>query len=382
MGNIVSDPIDNNLIQNTELKKIIEQWAMNDYDAGISWGKIDIHNTPIRVKNLLKKRACCTRQTNMIIALPNVDIFSSGANSIKEGYKPVKIILFEDDAFVRNPDVCRFIDQSQPNDPRTYSYYQDVLVGNAGASAKCKSLYEGGGTNLGLCNKIKTERISTYKGKPAQSAYGFYATNQQVIKDNSLDLYNNYTDCNCLNSILRDINVPQVLGFSNLNSLEQLVQSNDAYCTKCSSAGICYISSAQRVNSLCINISEIQNTLVENNSNLQNIQNCSMDNTIGDTSYVDPSIANDWVSQYITTSPVSEQQAQGGLINPDQTIVQSNTNTIIIAISILIGIIIIAVILVKVYKPKKQGEIQINQYSRPSPNLYNTRSTEKNPFAV
>ena len=141
MGNIVSDPIDNNLIQNTQLKKIIETWAKNNYDAGLSWGKTDIHNTPIRIKNLLLKRACCTRQTNMNIALPIVDIVGIGTNSVRDCYKPIKVILFEDDAFTKNPEVCIFNDESQPNDLRSFSYYQDVLVGNAGANSKCKSFY-------------------------------------------------------------------------------------------------------------------------------------------------------------------------------------------------------------------------------------------------
>jgi len=375
MGNIVSDPNDYNLYAGTELKKVIEKWAVNKYDAGLSWGKIDIHGTPIKINNLLKKRACCTRQKIMNIALPTVDLNVYGPNSIKDGYTVFKVRVFEDNDF-KDPKTCLFIDESLPNDKSLVSYYQDTLIGNAGANPKCKSLYERGGVNLALCEKIKAERISNYGGRPAQSAYGYYATNTKVLKDNSLDSYNNYTDCNCQNSILRDIRLPKLLGFDNLNSLETFVQSNDAYCSKCGGEGTCFISSLQRVNSLCINISEVQNALIENASNLQNIQTCSLQNTVGDSTYTDPALAASWASSYIMPTTQAPQAAKSGLLNQTSGAISqlsADNKKIIIIISVFIGILIIIIIGVVIYKKRQASR---NEYSEqyypppPSPQLY------------
>lgn len=370
MGNIVSDPNDYNLYAGTELKKIIEKWAASEYDAGLSWGKIDFHGTPLKIKNLLKKRACCTRQKIMNIALPTVDLNLYGPNSIKEGYTAFKVRVFNDDAF-KDPKTCLFVDESLPNDDSQVSYYQDTLIGNAGANPKCKSIYERGGVNLGLCEKVKAERISNYGGRPAQSAYGFYATNPKVLRDNSLETYNNYTDCNCQNSILRDIQLPKLLGFDNLNSVDTFVQSNDSYCSKCSGEGTCYISSLQKVSSLCINISEVQNSIVENASNLQNIQTCSLNNTVGDSAYSDPALAAQWASSYVMPTTQAPQAAKSGLLNAatsgNLSDFTSQNKTAIIIISIFIVIIILIIIGVLIYKKKKSSDYSDYYPSYPEP---------------
>jgi hypothetical protein len=369
MGNIVSDPLDNNLIKNTELKNIIEEWAKNEYDAGLSWNKIDSNKKPIKIKNLLKKRACCTRQTAMLIALPDVNISGTAATTVKKGYKPVKIIVFNDSEFAENPDVCKFIDESQPNDDKIYSYYQTPLIGNIGANIKCKSLYESGQTNLELCKKIKFERGENYKSSAPQTAYGYFATDTKALKDNNLDQYNNYTDCNCENSILRNIDIPKVLGFSNLNSVDTLVQSNDAYCSKCATSGSCYISSMQRVNSLCINISQIQNALTDNSSNLQNIQSCSMSNTVDDGKAV-----ADWASNYL--NPTTQAVTQS--VTADNSKSSSNNiKTIIIGIAILIVIIMIIVLIVRYLKKKGKKGTRNDNYNDNSNDNYNRRNNKR-----
>jgi hypothetical protein len=363
MGNIISDPNDNYLLANTQLRKIVEDWALNDYDAGLGYRRTDIYNNQLVVKNVLRKRACCTRNTVMNIALPIVDINSIN-NPIKTGYQPIKIRVFEDGALDKdNPVECNFVDESQPGDKdsrgnyRKVSYLQKILQLNQGANAKCSSLYEDGGTNLGLCTKIKLERQVIYN-KPSQNAYGYYASNEQIIKDNSLDSYNNYTDCNCKNSILRDIILPTIAGYDNINSRETFVQSNDSYCSKCSAAGTCYISSSQRVSSLCINISEIQNSIADSSSNLQNIQSCNMSNTVNtpnsDTSA--PSTGEDWISQFLTpTSQSTDGNAQASTSKQPTTSssMDSNTKNIIIGLSVVAGLIIIGLIIFIIYKKNK-----------------------------
>ena len=63
MGNtIVKDDL--TLNTNTDLGKIIQKWAVNDYSIHPS-----VKNNP-RFKDSLKKRACCTNNPNIIIAMP------------------------------------------------------------------------------------------------------------------------------------------------------------------------------------------------------------------------------------------------------------------------------------------------------------------------
>ncbi len=349
MGNIVSDPLDKQLILNSRLRDIITDWAKTDYDAGLSWGKTNLSNETINLKNVLRKRACCTRQTVMNVALPIVDINSTTPSGvIKPGYTPVKIRVFEDGELTSTPASCSFLDESQPNEINKFSYLRNE---------NCSALYQSGGTNLGLCNKIKKENMSTYKKDPAQSAYGFYAADRKVVGDNSLDNYNNYTDCNCENSILRDVPLPAVLGFQNINNREVFVQSNDSYCSACASNGKCYVSSRQAVNTLCINIAEIQNSLVEGASNLTNIQTCNANNTGGQTDLKDPELDPDWASKYIS----EQKKTTSSIALQPKIIIPQNDNTtiFIIAINILVAIIIIGVIIFKLYKKNSSNN---NEY--------------------
>jgi hypothetical protein len=123
MGNIVSDPNDNQLIVNTRIRDLITDWAKNDYDAGLSWGRMTLDgSTAIKLKNILQKRACCTRQAVMTVALPIVDLNSSSSNLIKPGYTPVRIRVFEDGEFNTNPTTCNFYVQNSPNEPNKFYY--------------------------------------------------------------------------------------------------------------------------------------------------------------------------------------------------------------------------------------------------------------------
>jgi hypothetical protein len=349
MGNIVSDPLDNKLILNSRLRHIITNWAKTDYDAGLSWGKTNFSDETINLKNILRKRACCTRQTVMNLALPIVDINSTASSGVvKPGYTPVKIRVFEDDELNSNLNACIFYDESKPNDERKVSYLQQFTSnGINNINASCSSLYQSGGNNLGLCKKIKTENMITYKNDPAKSAYGYFASDRKVISENSLDNYNNYTDCNCENSILRDVPLPIILGFSNINNREVFVQSNDSYCSSCSSNGRCYVSSRQAVNTLCINIAEVKESIAENASNINNIQTCEANNNVGSTDVNNAELNPNWAANY-----VAGQTTTTAVVAPANIIIQQNNNTtiFIIAITILVAIIIVGVIIFKLYK--------------------------------
>ena len=53
------------------------------------------------------------------------------------------------------------------------------------------------------------------------------------------------------------------------NNIETIVQSNDIYCTTCSTAGKCYIGSDESVDTLCINYLDIESSLnAQDNSNI------------------------------------------------------------------------------------------------------------------
>ncbi len=265
MGNIVSD--ENQNLKEGKLKSIIENWANNTYDAGLNYG-----NTK-KINQLLQKRACCTRQTSMLIGLPIID----GSN-VNGGYYPVKIQLFNiDPQKITDPsewDKYCFIDNDN-------SYYQLPInkETNPVANPNCTALYTNYNTgiseNLNLCGSIEAERTINYSDNNQQISYGFYATDPAVIDSQNnqsfrtLETLNNYTDCNCLNSILRLI--PNA---DKIQQMEQLVQSNDTFCTSCASEGICYIESDQKDQFLCLNVLNVGTEIAENSSNIIYNQNC------------------------------------------------------------------------------------------------------------
>ena len=275
MGNIISGS-DNNLISNSELKNVIHNWAINDYDAGLSYGK------NYTIKNLLKKRSCCTRNNNMVIALPNIDI-NNAAAPVKDGYYPVNIQIYDNPSDVKTAN-CNFINEATPNITTQQSFYQKIIQQNSNVAANpnCTALYTAGGSNTNLCGSVKSDRTYNYAGNLPRIAYGFYATDP-----NNLNSYNNYTDCNCQNSMLRDISHVEIIsGAPNIGVKDTLVQSNDTYCTDCLTSGKCYIPSYQRSTSLCINLSSIKDAVAENNSNIKNNQECNTTN-INQTSFSD-----------------------------------------------------------------------------------------------
>jgi hypothetical protein len=275
MGNIVSDQ--NNQLINSQLKNIIENWALNNYDAGLSYGQ------NYEIKNLIKKRACCTRQTNMKIGLPDIDISNPNNIKINDGYIPININVFNNITDPTNSSQwdnnCYLTDETELINGAV-NYYQPPINKESATIANdyCTFLYTNSntsvGTNLNLCGSIRAERDLNYGNNTPQGSYGYYANSQQVNDTSNtqqfrtLETLNNYTDCNCLNSILRFL--PNI----NIQQMEQLVQSNDTYCSSCASEGICYIESDQKDQFLCINYLSVGQSVAENNSNIVFNQNC------------------------------------------------------------------------------------------------------------
>ena len=289
MGNIISND-SNNLIENTQLQKIITDWALNNYDAGLNYNN---NNPNKQIKNLLKKRACCSNTSTMVIALPYFDIDDPNNIQVTEGYTPVNIKVFNDPP---NKNLCVISDeisalQINPQDGSLSkpSYYQPIVdkTNNKAANNLCSVIYTSAGitgtTGYNLCNLIKKERQLNYPTDPQASAYGYYAS-QSIITDlnpsdqsSTLEKYNNYTDCNCINSVLRDnLKLP--------NNIESIVQSNDRYCIDCRTEGKCYIRSDEGVQSICINYIDVKEIIAEDNSNIIFNQNCNINPSSGSTS--------------------------------------------------------------------------------------------------
>jgi hypothetical protein len=274
MGNIVSD-INNDLHINNKLSDFIKEWASNDYDAGLNYIKSQNHDD---IKFLLKKRACCTRNNNMIIALPIIEI-TNLTNPILPGYKPIKVKAFleENDLTVDSFNItkCQFRNEATPNNPGNQQYYQTTVTPQTPANSACSALYTSDGVDL--CGSVKNDRFNTYFNSRSKTAYGYYALDPKVLIDNKyLDNLNNYTDCNCKNSMLKGVNIQLMDGSSNFGVEETAIQSIDQHCSRCLSGGKCYISTYERATLLCVNLATFKENTVENNSNIKNDQNCSI----------------------------------------------------------------------------------------------------------
>ena len=302
MGNIVSDQNNNNYLKDGKLNETITDWAINNYDAGLNYGKTDN-----KIKKLLQKRACCTSSPYVNIALPIIDV-----NDIQPGYYPVKIQAFNGSPLTNK--LCIISDNYNINPPRLnqldeninkQNYLQPIITkeNNNTANDNCTAIYTTNGE--GLCSSIKNERQINYPNNLQANAYGYYASQPTVTdsmdKSDTLLKYNNYTDCNCLNSVLRDTLKMET------NNIETIVQSNDIYCTTCSTAGKCYIGSDESVDTLCINYLDIESSLnAQDNSNIILNQNC------GDSS--SPAAASNKTVTYIIYISIFVAASLAGLI--------------------------------------------------------------------
>jgi hypothetical protein len=229
MGNIIiSDTGD---IKQSKIGDLINDWAINEYDAGLSYNK-NINKT----KQLLKKRACCTRQTEMNIALPTIDLTKDGVNSFSNNYTKIKIKIFKDDIDLSNN--CKI-------DNDDYKLHDNFGHGGYDATIACETLYEGDGFNQGLCNAIKEDR-SKQSSDEYTIAYGF-----PFNKDPN-NILNVYKDCNCLNSIYRNnITIDSTTdGRLELNP-DNIVQQFDVKCSSVSDSA--YKKTDITNERLCIN---------------------------------------------------------------------------------------------------------------------------------
>lgn len=318
MGNIVSDSnTDYKLYNDKVLSTFIRDWAINDFDAGLNYGK------DYQIKNLLKKRACCTQTKVMTVAFPFIE---DNSLNIKNHYFPVSINVFDDKDNLENN--CAFINQaSQIN--TTVTYYQDPIdIDNiSSASINCSALYEKGSGKLNLCENIKKERESQHPGDLSKISYGHYS-----IEPDNLNKFNNYLDCTCENSIIKLL--PEIEVYSNYSNIgnlnDQISQSNDKYCSVCARSGKCYVPTYLGINTLCLNLTRISDN---DKAHINNSQECSFKNIKN----------NDTIINNPAALPGSTPQKP--IIPPPE---DKTTKTFIIGLVVIIAIIGAVLVLLKI----------------------------------
>ncbi len=176
MGNLVSN--ENGELINNELSRQITKWAVDNYNEG---NETELYN------KLLKKRACCTRQSNIPIPLLSWDNKTS-----KWEYSSVYIPVFNKDTDITENN-CKFEKNVLGENSLYYSIKEsDNFIKSIG---KCETLYKS------FCNKIYNDNNNFYG--PDKAYYGIYLDEPSVNNVSGINLQNAYIDCNCENSILK-----------------------------------------------------------------------------------------------------------------------------------------------------------------------------------
>ncbi len=224
MGNVILSDNDTRIKQ-SRLAEIVNTWALNDYDDGINYN----NPTTMTGRFLLRKRACCTNQTAMKLAFPHlvkdrtdktkiVGVTNSSGTAVvaldstnqpfgvaedvtfKAYYTPIAFDMPANDTCLFKADnrtllVNYKVDVHQKssgnfvNNSTTFSFSGDA----------CSLLYNGTSeatTNVkGFCKHVKEDRQKSYT-RDIDVAYGPFLND---VTDNV------YTDCNCKNSIVREL---------------------------------------------------------------------------------------------------------------------------------------------------------------------------------
>ncbi len=272
MGNILISEYSNNIKQ-SKIADVINEWALNDYDDGLTFNK---ENSPKLWNKLLQKRACCTNQSNMVLAFPYL-IKDSNNNIIdvadKDNPRPYMPLSFD-----INSD-CKF-----PIDNSSYESTYKIQVKDNGSwswlNNNCSVLYNGTSefsTNIkGFCDHVKEDRKKNYN-QPNKIAYGQY---------NNDDNDNAYTDCNCNNSILRkyagdikmDIYNEDTGKLAPKLSDDLIVQYLDGRCKNIQS----YNKTFERnISNLCIGTYNITNNAVSDGANINAGFECNINTNTG-----------------------------------------------------------------------------------------------------
>lgn len=255
MGNEISTHSGD--LKESVLSTRIIKWALDDYSAGIDITTSD----GSKFKQLLKKRACCTRQLKMPIAIPYVD----GAQ-IK--YVAVNIPIFSSDTAITKEN-CTF---APGNTTDEQLFYGDIISASTVVSnEKCGAIYRP------LCDKVKRDRTSVYTSRDEQ-LYGPYDDQKLNPSDDKPNEINVYTDCNCENSIYhhsldKDAELFNAVNAKNLDS-NTLAQLFDPRCSL--NNRVTYKTSAVSGDiDICINQADIIDSNATTKGEIDTNQQCN-----------------------------------------------------------------------------------------------------------
>ena len=184
------------LKENTSLSLYIKDVLLNKYNFG----------DDVKFKNFLKKRACCTNNSEVPISLP---VYNTTTDKIYP--MTLKVRVFPNTV---TSDLCNFD--------------QDVFYTSGPFVRNNQYIMKGTCTNFysDFCDNV-------YKSRPSdklyEKSYGPYKDNKDVTTDPILkELYvtNPFEDCNCINSVYRKGGVQLNDGLS----IDEMAQNFDDRC--------------------------------------------------------------------------------------------------------------------------------------------------------
>jgi hypothetical protein len=251
MGNTLSESTGE--LYETELSRLLKEWALNKYKMDDS-----LYVSP-SFQNILKKRACCTKQLQIPISIPTYD-----EKKKKLEFSAVNIPIFSNESDI-TPENCSFEKDRNSN---VKQYYYSDKNGFILANQYCQSIYPT------LCNLVKRDRRNY--GNDYIRSYGPYEDSNSSILPGDINKLNTFVDCNCANSLyLSDVLNAQTINNVNPNSLAQTL---DKRCSMNSTKT--YKVSDERVNNLCLNnINVVGDIGVNNEAQLGLKQTCGESST-------------------------------------------------------------------------------------------------------
>jgi len=266
MGNIIST--DNGTLDTrTDLGKFIRDYALNDYALDARQVEdpttfLDVNKRVLKpiVKNMLKKRACCTGQLKIGIPLPAIDPATFLLESVN-----VDIPIFEKDDDI-NQQNCTLPYRS--GESRNYKYTTNDTSFIQSKDDSCVELYE-----QQLCPSVRNIRDKNYTGR-FDKLYGPY--DDKVI--GSFKKQNAFKDCNCENSFYKNLSATELDSVRTNKSQGQvstdtMAQTLDLRCNGLSLEA--WKKTDSRMKSLCVNSISTGNISAKDEAKLSLNQSCS-----------------------------------------------------------------------------------------------------------
>jgi hypothetical protein len=195
-------------IQTSKLTQFIQKWALEKYDGGLNYNK----NESEHLLDILKKRAACTGQLAVNIAIPEIQqVGLIPSDNDKIVYSSINIKVFKD-----NKELQDYINSSNG-----FSFTIDKGV--IRSSSTCGNrLYRP------LCNQVYLDRNNIYT-TTIQKLYGPLPD----INNTDNRKVNAYSECNCENSFYKINDVENALIGSDTSGISNdvLAQNLDKRCT-------------------------------------------------------------------------------------------------------------------------------------------------------